>query len=139
VASLASTYTATNHRSRGLAHGDLDRDGRQDLVISNCNEPVAVLMNESDTGNHWIGFKLRGKSNNRDGLGASVMLVQGDVFQIRTLYGGGSYVSSHELALHFGLGHQNSPVTIQIRWPGGQTQTIENLETDSYQLLVEHP
>jgi hypothetical protein len=137
VTDQAGSYAASPHRSRGLAKGDLDRDGREDIVLSNCNEPAAVLMNRTDTGNrHWIGLRLRGTRSDRFGLGATVTLLSEDGQQVRQLYGG-SYTSSHEPAVIFGLDETELPQSVEIQWPSGKSQIVKDLAPDRYHLIVE--
>lgn len=137
VAPRAGEFTESPHRSRGFAKGDLDRDGREDIVISNCNEPVTLLMNRTDTNDrHWLGLQLKGTHSDRYGIGAVVTLLSDNHQQVRHLYGG-SYASTHEPTIVFGLGETNLPQSVSIRWPYGSTQVVENLAPDRYHLIVE--
>lgn len=139
VTDQAGAYATAAHRSRGLAKGDLDRDGREDVVLSNCNEPVAILMNRTETGNrHWLGIRLCGRQSDRFGIGATVTLLSADNQQVRQLYGG-SYASTHEPVVVFGLGETELPQTVEIQWPSGKKQIVKNLPPNRYHQIIEAP
>jgi len=121
---------------RGLAVGDLDNDGWPDLVISHCNTPVALLRNQAPRTANWLGIQLRGK-NNRPVLGASVTVEAGSRKLTRFLVGGGSYLSSRDPRLLFGLGEATQVRQVSVRWPWGQTETFAAPEPGKYWELVE--
>jgi hypothetical protein len=114
-----------------LAVGDLDNDGRPDLVISHQNEPVVVLQNVLDNGHHWLGVRLSGKKY-RDAVGARLTLEVGGQQLVRTLIGGGSYLSACDSRILFGLGPNQNPGKLTIRWPSGQQQVFDGLRADRY-------
>jgi hypothetical protein len=124
------------HVGRGVGVGDLDNDGRIDLVISHINQPVSVLHNIADTGNHWIGFELAGR-NNRDVVGARLILEAGDAKRMRFAKGGGSYLSSGDPRHVFGLGKLDKIDSLTVIWPSGEEQVWKGLATDRYWRLVE--
>src|SRR5262249_30234910 len=103
VKTLGGAYFQQDHNGRGLALGDLNNDGRTDLVISHLNEPVVLLRNVAETTNHWLGVTLIGK-NHRDIVGAKLTLEVGDRKITRFAHGGGSYLSSSDRRHIFGLG-----------------------------------
>ena len=121
---------------RGVACGDLDNDGRTDLVISHTNEPVVVLRNTADNGHHWIGVALEGKPN-RDAIGATVTLELPSQKLVRQVKGGGSYLSSNDPRIIFGLGAIQEAGRLTVRWPSGTIQSWEGLTIDRYWRLVE--
>src|SRR5262249_38022021 len=96
-------YFRARHRGRGLAIGGLDNDVRADLVISHLNEPVVVLRNVADTGHHWLGIELAGKDH-PDVVGAKLTLEVDGRTLTRFARGGGSFLSSGDRRLLFGLG-----------------------------------
>jgi hypothetical protein len=115
---------------RGLATGDLDNDGRVDAVVSTNDGPAYVIRNETKTGNHWLGLKLTGHKSNRDGIGAAVKVATARGAQYATVTTAGSYLSSSDKRLHFGLGAETRVETIEIRWPSGIVQTLKGVAAD---------
>ncbi|HEV3082328.1 MAG TPA: sigma-70 family RNA polymerase sigma factor [Gemmataceae bacterium] len=109
-------YFRTEHLGRGVAIGDLDNDGRPDLIISHINEPVAVLRNQADAGNHWLGIVLEGKKR-RDVVGARIVVEIGDRRLTCFAKGGGSYLSSSDRRHLFGLGKVERIDRITVYWP----------------------
>jgi hypothetical protein len=136
VTGEGGAYFQTNHRARGLAVGDLDNDGRPDLVISHVNEPAVLLRNESLSGPHWLGIELAGKAN-RDLSGTKLVLEGKDHRQTRFAKGGGSYLSSSDRRYLFGLGTASETGRLTIVWSSGQTQHWDNLSCDRYWRLME--
>src|SRR5258708_35893190 len=109
--------------SRGMAIGDIDNDGRLDAVVTENGGPVHILRNETDTQSHWLTLNLIGHKSNRDGIGAAVKIITAQGEQGATVATCGSYLSSSDKRVHFGLGLQSSVEEINIRWPSGITQT----------------
>ncbi|MCA9070658.1 MAG: CRTAC1 family protein, partial [Planctomycetaceae bacterium] len=138
VAPSAGDYLKAPHRGRGLAAGDLDRDGDWDLVISHQNEPVSLLSNESPTAkNHWLTIHLTGVISNRDAVGTRVTLQTANGEFSRQRKGGGSYASTHAPDLHFGLGTSEHIERLVVHWPSGRLTELENLSADQHLDLVE--
>jgi len=123
--------------SRGAALGDLDNDGDVDAVVLNSRREPTVLRNDSKTGNHWIQIRLRGTKTNRDGVGARVTVVTGDLTQIDEVHSGRGYQSHFGTRLHFGLGKQNRVDRIEVRWIGGSLDVVENLAVDRIVTITE--
>jgi hypothetical protein len=124
--------------SRGMAIGDIDNDGRLDAVVSENGGPVHILHNETDTQNHWITLNLVGHRSNRDAIGAEVKIATAQGEQQATVTTCGSYLSSGDKRVHFGLGPQSTVKTIDIRWPSGIKQTLHNVKSDQI-LPVDEP
>jgi enediyne biosynthesis protein E4 len=122
---------------RGLALGDIDNDGRMDAVVTGNDGGLYVLHNDTPTKNHWLTLALVGHSSNRDAIGAEVKAVTGTGSQLATVSTAGSYLSSSDKRVHFGLGLEKS-ATIEIRWPSGIRQTIKNVAADQI-LRVDEP
>jgi len=115
---------------RGMAIGDIDNDGRLDAVVTTNDGPVYILHNQTPTQNHWLTLKLVGHKSNRDAIGAAVKLVTAKGPQFVTVSTTGSYLSSSDKRLHFGLGTESVAQTIEIRWPSGILQTLKNIRCD---------
>ena len=118
--------------SRGMAIGDIDNDGRLDAVVTTNDGPVHILHNETPTQNHWLLLKLVGHKSNRDAIGAEVKLVTAKGQQFATVSTSGSYLSSSDKRVHFGLGSEPAAQSIEIRWPSGIQQTLKNVHADQF-------
>ncbi|WP_422925417.1 FG-GAP-like repeat-containing protein [Singulisphaera sp. PoT] len=114
---------------RGLAAGDLDNDGRVDLLIVSQNSPLAYLHNRTE-GTHAVTLLLEGAGSNRDAIGARVTLRSGDVVQAAQRNGGGSYLSSGDPRLHFGVPGGSRVVAAEVRWPSGRTDSYREIPVD---------
>jgi len=123
--------------SRGMAEGDLDNDGKVDFVVTSNNGPAWVLRNETPTPNHWIELKLTGVKSNRDAIGARVEIETSGGPQYATVTTSGSYESSSDSRLHFGLGAAESLRQIQIHWPSGVVQTMKDIKADQILRITE--
>ena len=117
---------------RGAAVADFDGDGRLDVVVSALGEPATLLRNVSEPAGNWIALNLVGTVSNRDGLGAQVRARN----QTRWMKSAAGYASSSLRPIHFGLGESAMPVTIEIDWPSGRSQTVESVPFN--QLTVVH-
>jgi len=114
--------------SRGLAVGDLDNDGRLDVVINDLDGSPQVLRNEgTDTGS-WLTVKLRGKGKNTDAIGAVVTVQAGKLRQKRLVQSGTSYLSQDDMRAHFGLGAAVKADSVEVRWPDGTTSRLEDVK-----------
>ena len=137
VSNKGGPYFDAMHTSRGAAFGDLDNDGKIDVVISNVNEPVAVLQNVDQNKNHWLGVRLVGKKY-RDAVGAKLVLEVSGQKLTRTILGGGSYCSASDLRVIFGLGQATTAGKLTVTWPSSKkTQDWTNLAIDQYHKLTE--
>jgi enediyne biosynthesis protein E4 len=125
----ASSPAATARVGRGLAIGDLDNDGRMDLVVSSQDEPSALLMNEAPQRN-WLLIKLVGTASNRSAIGARVRVTLNGRTQMREIKSGGSYLSQSDLRAHFGLGTADRVDRLEIRWPSGRMQSLTNVRSN---------
>jgi hypothetical protein len=136
VSAKAGPFFQTRHMGRGAAFGDLDNDGKTDIVISHVNEPVVILQNTLENGNHWLGIELIGKPY-RDAVGAVLTLEVGSQELVRTIKGGGSYLSAHDRRIIFGLGTEEKVGRLTVRWPFGKEETWSNLAINRYWRLVQ--
>jgi hypothetical protein len=128
--------------SRGAAFGDLFNDGRVDIVVENVDGKPLILRNEDlrnagGNHNHWISFELAGTKSNRLALNARVKAVAGDLVQVDEVRSGGSYLSQNDLRIHFGLGSHDRLDRVDILWPSGKTETLNNLAADRFYTVKE--
>jgi enediyne biosynthesis protein E4 len=122
--------------SRGLATGDLDGDGRPEIVIVNMNDKPALLKNTGPRQNA-IAVALAGAGSNRSAIGASCTIEAGGRRQMQEVVSGGSYFSQNSLTLHFGLGKSEKVDRIEVRWPKGEKQSWSNVPVNQTILLTE--
>ncbi|MGO9469033.1 MAG: FG-GAP-like repeat-containing protein [Isosphaeraceae bacterium] len=118
------------HLGRGLAVGDLDNDGRIDAVVLAQNEPLVYLHNITAKPGHFLTLALEGIRSNRDAVGARVTVIAGSRRLVAERFGGGSYQSASDPRLHFGLGDAAGALSIEIRWPSGQTDRHAGVRAD---------
>ncbi len=111
--------------ARGAAFGDLFNDGHIDVVINNLDAPPTLLRNVVNNGNHWITLQLNGGPKSpRDAMGAKAFVTAGGVRQRADVFSGGSYGSSSDFRVHFGLGAAKKVDQTEIYWPSGKKQEI---------------
>ena len=123
---------------RGAAFGDLNNDGRVDIVTSSLNEAAEILLNESPQANHWLILKLEGRQSNRDGIGAKIRIEpEGGVAQVNHATTSVGLSSSSDRRVHFGLGAAKLVKTVDIDWPSGKKQRLENTAADQILRVVE--
>jgi hypothetical protein len=123
--------------SRGMAIGDLFNDGKLEAVIENLKGQPTILRPEGGPHNHWISFQLEGVKCNRLALNARVRATAGDLVQLGEVFSGGSYLSQHDLRIHFGLGLHERADKADILWPDGTIETLFNLAADRFYYVRE--
>ena len=112
---------------RGLAVGDFDRDGDQDILMTTNNGPAYLFRNDQTAGNRSIRFRLVGTKSNRDAIGARVKVFSSGVMQTRVVRSGSSYLSQSELSATFGLGQRDKVERVVIDWPSGRSEEYRDL------------
>jgi enediyne biosynthesis protein E4 len=124
---------------RGAAFGDLDNDGDIDVVMGVLNDYPRILYNEAqDRGSHWLLIKLAGTMSNRDGIGARVKLEgSSGLKQWASVSTAGSYLSSSDKRVHFGLGLDELIKTIEVKWPSGIRQELKNVKANQILTVIE--
>ena len=137
VSSAAGSGLQLRRSGRGAAFLDFDNDGALDIAVNNQNDPPTLLHNLGAKVNHWVTIQAVGTRSNRDGIGARISVWAGGRRQIDEVRSGGSYISQCDLRVHFGLGQASKIDRIEIRWPSGATDKIENPPIDKFLTLQE--
>ena len=134
--------------ARGLATGDVDNDGRIDIVLASENAPIGLLHNQPTTpkedraarDDHFVIFQLEGTKSNRDAVGARVKVTTAGRSQVAERFGGGSYASAGDQRLHFGLGKNRVIDHVEVAWPSGRRDRLGRLAVDKgYRLREGNP
>jgi hypothetical protein len=123
--------------SRGAAFGDLDNDGDVDVVINNLDGAPTILRNDGGNKNNFVTVRLVGTKSNRDAFGARVKVTAGDLVQVDECRSGGSYISQNDTRLHFGLERRSKVDIIEIRWPGGKVEKVNDIPANSFVIIKE--
>ncbi len=122
---------------RGAAFGDIDNDGRVDVVVTALNAPLELWRNVSPTSNHWILIRTIGRKSNTDGMGAKVKLVTASGTQFNHVNTAVGYGCSSDRRVHFGLGSDTKVMELQITWPSGTVQVLKDLHPDQVMTVRE--
>jgi len=123
--------------SRGLAVGDLFNEGNMDVVVEDLEGSPMILKNHGIEGRHWVSFELTGTKSNRLALGARVKITAGGMTQTDEIHSGGSYLSQHDVRVHFGLGTATKIDSLEIQWPSGASDTVRDLPADKFYAVLE--
>jgi hypothetical protein len=124
---------------RGAAFGDLDRDGRVDVVVTRLNETPAVLRNVTPSNNHWLALRLIGTRSNRDGIGARVRVQTSSGEQWNRVTTSVGYGGSSDRTVFFGLGRESHVDVLEVHWPSGVRQVLKNVGADRCVTMEEPP
>ncbi len=123
---------------RGAAFADFNNDGRVDVVTTSLNEPAELWLNESANEHHWLAVKLVGTKSNRDGIGAKIRLTTAAGTQFNHATTSVGYASASEQVVRFGLGNEIIVKHLEIHWPSGQKQRLENVKVDRVLTIQEN-
>ncbi len=137
VSETAGVYFTEALVGRAAATADYDNDGDTDIVVMNSNQLAVLLRNDGGNQKNWLGIKLVGTRSNRDGIGAKVTVVAGDITQIREVKSGSSYASGSDTRLLFGLDAYQQVEKITIVWLSGTTQVVEDVPINQILRIVE--
>jgi len=125
---------------RGTAFGDINNDGNLDVVVFNVNGPPSLFINQTANSNHRALFRLIGTVSNRAAIGARVEVTTSKMTQIDEVRAGGSYNSTNDVRLHFGLGADSIIKKISVQWPSGLKQEFEDVAGDAiYEITEKQP
>lgn len=131
VTAIAGPGFALRRSGRGAAFLDYDNDGAIDIAINNQNDVPTLLHNTGAPQNHWVTVRTVGTRSNRDGIGARIAVVAGGRRHVDEVRSGGSYISQNDLRVHLGLGQAARIDTLEIRWPSGVVDKLQNLPVDA--------
>jgi len=137
VTTLAGLDRLPPASRRGLAVGDVNNDGKLDIVLLNIGEPPTLLINRTQSSHHAVLFHLVGTKSNKAAIGARAVIASGESVQMGEVRSGSSYLSQNDLRLHFGLGDATSISSVQIVWPSGKAETYKDLASDFIYTILE--
>jgi len=138
ISSVAGDAMALEEVSRGAAFGDIDNDGDTDIIVTNCNGPVRLLLNQVGQDAPWLSIRLKGRESNRDGTGSRVALTWKDRAPLwRRVHTDGSYLSASDPRVLFGLGELDHPEAIVVEWSGGSREQFAVPEQGTGVTLLE--
>ena len=132
-------YFSTEHSGRGLAVLDFNNDGKLDIIISHVDKQAttALLKNEGENGNHWVGLTLKGRNGPASAISAKVTVIAGGKKQVLVNQLATSYLSNNDPRLHIGLGQNKQMDLLEIDWSDGKKEVFKNIECDRYITILQ--
>jgi hypothetical protein len=137
VSDQAGGGIQTAKSSRGVAFADVDNDGDIDLLVANLDGTPQLLRNDQAEDNHWLMFKLQGRKSNRDGIGARITVVTGDLEQIWEIKRTVGIYSASDPRAHFGLGGVEKADVVRVVWPNSKTQEFKGVAANRHYVIDE--
>ncbi|MBI3469769.1 MAG: CRTAC1 family protein, partial [Candidatus Solibacter usitatus] len=137
VSSKSGPGITAEHVGRGCAFGDLDNDGDIDVVVNNLDAPPSLLRNDGGNRQHWLMIKCVGTRSNRSAIGARVKVSFAGRERIDEVMSGSSYYSHNDLRLHFGLGAAEMVDRVEVAWPSGLKETVDNVRANQLVVIQE--
>ncbi|MDA2926508.1 CRTAC1 family protein [Acidobacteria bacterium AH-259-G07] len=137
VTSLAGATLMQKFSSRGLAVGDYDNDGDLDVFVNNMGDSPSLFQNRVGNRNGFISIRTVGTKSNRDGLGARLKIIAGGRSQFNEARSGSSFMSHNDMRTHFGVGNATKIERIEIWWPSGQYDSVEDITVNQFLTITE--
>ena len=137
ASSISGEWFLHKQISRGAAFGDYDRDGDVDVLVTNCGGEAKLVRNDGGNRENWLMVRTMGTHSNRDGIGTRVRVVAEGLEQVRQVRSGSSYLTASDPRLHFGLSHRTRIDLVEVRWPSGLVQRLEQVPVNQVLVIAE--
>ena len=137
ASSISGEWFLHKQISRGAAFGDYDGDGDVDVLVTNCGGEARLVRNDGGNRENWLMVRTMGTHSNRDGIGTRVRVVAEGLEQVRQVRSGSSYLTASDPRLHFGLSHRTRIDLVEVRWPSGLVQRLEQVPVNQVLVIEE--